>query len=382
MRRLTPLAITLVLVAGFATTHAAMAKTTTHTAAKAKKKRKAKPVNPNFRKAIWGPTTINGKSAFPTYKDLGVGIYEYPLPWWAVAKTKPADPTNPADPAYKWPASLDFAISEAQKYGMRVLVRVSGSPKWANGGKAPAYTPNDANDLATFMATASKRYPYVTYWDVWEETTRNGSFLPLVPETRGQPLNAAQADAPHRYAVMLDAAYGALKAVDPKDVVVGGNSFVSGDISPKNFIANLRLPDGRPPRMDMYAHNPFSGRRPKLSKPPLPSGFADMSDLDTLAGWIDQNLQRGTHKIPIFVTEFTLPTDHPNYLFNFYVSRQTQSDWTTAALQLARNYPRVAALGWWTALDDKPNKRGDEGAFGLLDYQGNPKPAYLAFKRG
>src|SRR3954451_1307535 len=33
------------------------------------------------KKAIWGPVTLNGKSQFPIYHDLGAGIYEYTLRW-------------------------------------------------------------------------------------------------------------------------------------------------------------------------------------------------------------------------------------------------------------------------------------------------------------
>ena len=61
-----------------------------------------------------------------------------------------------------------------------------------------------------------------------------------------------------------------------------------GDVSALNWMKTIRLPNGRPPRMDMYGHNPFSARRPLFGRPPLGHGFADFSDLPILARWIDR----------------------------------------------------------------------------------------------
>src|SRR5215216_1091814 len=36
---------------------------------------------PSRKKAIWGPVTVNGKSQFPIYHDLGAGIYQIQLSW-------------------------------------------------------------------------------------------------------------------------------------------------------------------------------------------------------------------------------------------------------------------------------------------------------------
>src|SRR5215207_11088083 len=79
---------------------------------------------PSIKKAIWGPAKVDGRSQFPIYRDLGVGIYQTALPWNTVAPTRPAGPTDPADPAYRWPADLDFIVREARRYGIRVAVQL------------------------------------------------------------------------------------------------------------------------------------------------------------------------------------------------------------------------------------------------------------------
>ena len=87
-----------------------------------------------LQKGFWGPTEIDGVSQFPVYEELGVTIFQMQLPWAAVAPTRPADPRNPADPAYRWPAEIDRAIAEARSHGMSVLLMPIGAPPWANGG--------------------------------------------------------------------------------------------------------------------------------------------------------------------------------------------------------------------------------------------------------
>src|SRR4051794_24675393 len=86
---------------------------------------------PSPKKAIWGPVERNGKSQFPIYKKLGVGVYEMFLPWDVVAKHRPKSPRNPADPAYAWPADVDQAVAQARRHHIRVLLEVMGTPHWA-----------------------------------------------------------------------------------------------------------------------------------------------------------------------------------------------------------------------------------------------------------
>ena len=330
---------------------------------------------------MWGPIQLNGVSQFPLYKELGVGILQVDLSWSNTApSSRPLNPTDHNDPAYDWDEQLDFAIAEGRRYGIAIALKVQGTPQWANAGRPPNWAPDDPADFANFLAAAARRYPGVGHWLVWGEPTRADNWMPLVPERRGRRLNAAQREAPRRYALLLDAAYGALKSVDRGDLVIGGNSFTTGDISPLNWIRYMRLPNGRPPRMDLYGHNPFTARRPDLRKRPLGRGFADFSDLDTLAGWLDRYQRRGRRK-RLFLSEFTLPTDHANLEFNFWVSRRTQASWLGAGLRITKRWPRIYTLGWHTLYDDPPNAAGNETRRGLIDHQGRRKPAYYVYRR-
>jgi hypothetical protein len=338
---------------------------------------------PSSKKAIWGPTRVDGVSQFPIYQDLGVGIYQLGLNWSDIAAQRPQNPTDPADPAYDWPEYADFALSEAPRYGMQVSLMVSFAPSWANGGKSKNWAPKRRQYYADFMTAAARRYPQVKLWMVWGEPSRRSQFMPLARDVkRTKRLTRAQARGPRIYARILDAAYAALKGVDPANVVIGGNTFTTGDISPYKFIRAMKLPNGKPPRLDLYGHNPFTARKPNLRKPPLRDGFADFSDLDTLAGWVDRAYRPLRKRPRLFLSEFFLPTDHQNHEFNFYVSQQTQASWLKAALRIARRTRRIYTLGWFSLYDDPPRPGGDEVNRGLIDIRGRRKPAYYAYRDG
>jgi hypothetical protein len=339
---------------------------------------------PSRKKSIWGPATVDGRSQFPIYRDLGVGIWQNGLSWSSVAPSRPAHPRDPLDPAYQWPLELDDAIAQGRRVGIQTSLLVSQAPRWASGHRDPRWAPRKPGDFADFVYAASARYPSVRHWMIWGEPTRAFNFMPLIHEMRDRPLTRRMKKAPHLYARILDSAYGALKSRSRRNIVIGGNSFTTGDISSLNWIRNLRLPNGKPPRLDLYGHNPFSNRRPLMNRPPLGHGFADFSDLDLLARWVDRWLARprGKARINLFLSELFWPTDHANHEFNFHVTRQAAALWLSDALKTTRRWSRIYTLGWFSLYDDPPNAQGDEVNRGLLTFRGKKKPAYFAYKRG
>jgi hypothetical protein len=326
-----------------------------------------------LNKAIWGPSRVDGRSQFPVYRSLGARIWQTHMDWSQVAPRRPGQPANPSDPGYQWPADLDFGVREGRRYGVRVALQVLYAPSWANGGRSREWAP-DPRAFARFLTAAARRYPSVRYWMIWGEPSRAANF---------KPLPRFEATGPRRYARLLDAAYGALKRVNRRNMVIGGNTFTTGDVAPRQFIKSMRLRNGRRPRMDLYGHNPFTRRSPNLDRGPLGYGFADFSDLDTLGRWLDRFFGRpGGRPIRIFVSEFTVPTDHPNYAFNFHTSRSVQARWLGKALRISRRYRRIHTFGWYQLYDQPPNGQGSEVNWGLLDWEGRPKPAFKVFKRG
>jgi hypothetical protein len=329
-------------------------------------------------KAIWGPAVHGGRSLFPTYRELGVKIYEDRLTWDTIATRRPRNPRSPNDPAYVWPAEVTTAVAEAERYHINVALQIIGAPTWANGGKPWNWAPLHPQDYANFAIAASRRYPSVHLWMIWGEPSRRPDFEPLVPAKPFAKLDTAQRVAPHLYARILDAAYGALKSVNRANIVIGGMTYTTGDISTQQWIENLRLPDGRPPRLDMYGHNPFTFlRKPSLVNPPSPEQEIDFSDLGRLSALIDRYLGRPGNPDPkLFLSEWTIPTA-PDEEFDYYLTPEAQAQWITAGLQVADELPSVYAVGWIHLYDEPPLSYG-----GLIETDGTRKPGFFAWKDG
>jgi hypothetical protein len=331
-------------------------------------------------KGFWGPAEVNGVSQFPIYRSLGVTLYQTSLPWESIAPTRPANPTDPNDPAYRWPATMDAVINEARAHKMRVLLMLITSPPWANGGKGPMFAPSP-KAYAQFATAAARRYPAVRQWMVWGEPSRSANFKPLVPQRIGRPLTARQAAAPRRYARILDAAYGALKGVRRGNVVIGGNTFTAGDIRPAKWVQHMRLPNGKRPRLDVYGHNPFTLRTPNLRNPPGAGETVDFSDLGRFQKVVSRAFgRRGrtTRRVPLFLSEFSVPTALDSE-FNFYTTRAKQAEFITKGFRIARQL-KVYGLGWVHLYDEGPDDIGIRG--GLIDVNGKRKPGFAAFRAG
>jgi hypothetical protein len=222
-----------------------------------------------FQKAMWGPVTRNGINQFPLYRRLGVGIYETSLNWAQVAPRHPLNGGNPRDPAYRWPASMAQAIQQAHRYHLQVLIQLVFTPRWANHGQAENVPPTTPAIYGNFAQAAARKYPGVHLWMIWGEPTCTPNFSLTKTVPPGQPLTAAEKAAPHLYARLVDCAYGSLKAVSRQNLVIAGSTYSSGNIDTEQWIENMRLPSGKPPRMDMYAHNPFSVENPDFSRSPV-----------------------------------------------------------------------------------------------------------------
>jgi hypothetical protein len=84
----------------------------------------------------------------------------------------------------------------------------------------------------------------------------------------------------------------------------------------------------------------------------------------------------------LFLSEYSLPTDHPNWEFNFYVGRKTQAKWLKKALRITRSYKRIYTFGYLGLYDDEKRASNDQVERGLLTRDGKRKPAYRAFRAG
>ncbi len=323
-------------------------------------------------KAIWGPAgDVPGHGpAFDLYRRLGVDTVQFGLDFAQTAPVEPVNPRSPDDPAYRWPAVIDQAVAEGSRTGIQVALLVSGAPGWSNGGRSPIWRPRP-RAFADFLVAASRRYPTVRRWMVWGEPSRFAAFR---PNKRGSSVG------PRAYAKLLEASYGALKEASARNIVIGGMTFTGSggaDMPPRQWLSRMRLPNGRPPRLDWYGHNPFSTRFPDLSDDPIPGGFRDISDIDLLSREVARVYPRRRPKL--WLSEYVIQSDHGSTEFDVFVSKKGQAQWLTGAYRAANSLASVAGLGWLSLLDAPESKLSTN--YGLLTADGTRKPSFAAFLR-
>ena len=138
---------------------------------------------PTLRKAIWGPARVGAVAQFPIYKDLGARIWHSALQWSAWhRRARRIRPTRGIRPTSGRPASTTRCRRPVAP-GYESAAADGHAPlgqRWP-GDQLGSHT---RQDLADFAAAASRRYPYVRYWVVWGEPTRQPNFMPLRPRRR------------------------------------------------------------------------------------------------------------------------------------------------------------------------------------------------------
>ena len=142
----------------------------------------------------------NPDIVFPMLKQLRSQLLRINLQWGgpnAVARRRPARPTDPEDPAYNW-AEYDRTVNYAQQYGHKVVFAIIGTPPWANKNKGLNVAPTNPLDLQRFAAAAATRYsgtyeapdgrilPPVRRWLAWNEPNNPAFLRPQYKKVNGK----------------------------------------------------------------------------------------------------------------------------------------------------------------------------------------------------
>jgi hypothetical protein len=306
-----------------------------------------------------------------------------------VARKKPANPLNPADPAYNWD-NYDRVVLNAKKYKIQVLFSIYGTPRWAQtGSKGLNRAPAKMILLRSFARAAAKRYsgsfkrsdgtvlPAVRKWLAWNEPNNPHFLKPqwLKVGTRKYIPVAART-----YASICSAVWSGIHSTHLKgEVVACGSTDSYGNdaprlarpsISPTRFLREVKHYGLR--HFDVWAHHPYY-RKPSQS-PTTPPGPHTV----TLAniGVLTKLLSQLYGPKPLWITEYGYQTKPPDPLFG--VSWVKQARYLTKAYAIARRNPRITMMLWFL-LRDEPRLSGWQS--GLFTAGGKRKPAYYAFAR-
>ena len=346
----------------------------------------------------------NPEKTFPLLRQLRVEVVRVTMRWGGkpglsvAGRSRPAKPTDPADPAYSW-AVYDRIVTEAAKYKIKVLFSILGTPGWANGGKRWNTAPKKALDLQRFALAAANRYsgtyeppapkvqqagrvqqtalPAVRLWLAWNEPN-NPVFL--TPQFRKVGKNRYVVQSPRDYATICNAVYAGVHATKlaGEKVACGatgprGNNNAHNlrpSLSPLVFLENLKRSGLR--TFDAYAHHPYY-THPKEGPTTKPR-----KRTVTLAniGVLIKELTRFYGRKPLWITEYGFQTRPPDRLFG--VSYSEQASYLKKAFAIARKNPRIEMMIWFL-LRDEPGTAGWQSGFFTVSWK--KKPSFAAFQR-
>jgi hypothetical protein len=321
--------------------------------------------------------------SFERTRGAGASFVRLVLNWPAVAPdSQPAswDPTDPADPHYDW-SFIDTGVTEAARAGLNPVLLVDGAPTWAQRCTSPPglqlteMCDPDPAALAAFATAAARRYsgsfgglPRVQYWGAVNEPNLTLFFYPQF-DTAGKGLSAGL------YRDLVNSFYGAIKAVDPADLVIAGGlgptELKGYNIGPMRFTRELLCMKGttkpKPAKgcagavhFDIFDIHPYSTGGPTHQGQPNDVQIGDLPRLQTLLKAADKagHIQGQFKRTPLWITEFSWDSNPPDP-GGLPMSILTQ--WTAEAMHEA--WAAGVTRFFWYSLRDEPLGSGGAGSF-------------------
>lgn len=304
------------------------------------------------------------------------------------------DIEDPDQKIFGW-EELDRVVDTVNAYGRKLLVNVVRSPTAYNATNG---LPDDPATLGRFMELMAQRYgSKIQAYEVWNEpnlAVENGGNI--VPEDVGH------------YVEILKEAYTRIKAVSPDAIVLAAASSSSGVTDP-----NIALSDEEFYRL-MYSYNGGEVRDYFDVQAIHPGGAANPPDtlwpdnpsfiegctpapdrcwnddethyfrhIENVRAWMEQY---GMADKETWITEYgwATPNNSPGYEFGNFVSREQQAEYISAAMRRTyEQYPFVGNIFLWNInfavlWGEEGNPDHEQAAFGILNPDWSPRPAYLA----
>jgi hypothetical protein len=299
--------------------------------------------------------------------------------WPKVAPTRPAQPTDSFDPAYKF-GDVDEFIRNAQLRGIEVIITLWGTPSWANGGQKPQAMPRRVADFQNFARAVASRYsgrfagyPFVRFYTIWNESNL-ATFLVPQFDAKGRIVS------PRNYAKLAKAGIAGIRAGNSRGLVAIGETSSHGldkkkpgttdTVAPATFMKGVAAAWGKV-KFDAWAQHPYPF--PVNQKPTQLVRYPNVTlkSFPRFEKDLDAAFKR--KNIPIWITEYgneTRPGEPKG------VTEAQQAAYIPQAIAMARQDKRVQMFVWFVMQDSQ----GSLWQSGI--YRGNaaPKRAQPRFK--
>lgn len=328
-------------------------------------------VNPDARVGIAAgsnlPSLTPGAlaSEIAGIKALNATWVRYDIQWNTV---------EPSPGQFYW-SDYDRVVQAISASGLHSIVIIDYTPSWAaiSGCSGFACEPNSASSYGQFAASVASRYaPYgIDDWEIWNEPNNAGYFAP-------------RAD-PAGYTAMLASASTAIRQIEPSAIILTGGlapeSTDGTNMSPPDFLSAVYASGGRP-YFNVVADHPYTFP----VTPTYPNSADAWGQMSQMHAIMAANGDAGKQ---IWITEFGSPTGGPGAtaLTNSYgygawhVSEALQAETVSDFFSDSRSLPWVGLVFWYSYQDAGYTSDTNENFFGLLRYDGSPKPAYYVFQQ-
>lgn len=261
----------------------------------------------------------------------------------------------------RWYVDLaDHVVNQARARGLKVLVTIWRTPRWANDGAGVYRPPTHAGDFGDFAAWAAKHFEgRVAAWEIWNEPNHPSYF------------KGSAAD----YMPLLRSAYRNIKRVSPgAEVVLGAPVYNDTDWLKKIY------EKGGADYFDIMATHPYQGRG---DAPPEYPGDGEVWWLTHVEAVRDLMKRYGDADKDVWFTEFGWSA-HDNWSgipdWMRGVTKEQQADYLIRTLNfVGLNYPYVTNVFWYGERNQSTGEIHLD-RYGLLKRDLSAKPVYRALK--
>ncbi|NLD43411.1 MAG: hypothetical protein GX657_07950 [Chloroflexi bacterium] len=297
---------------------------------------------------------------------------------WEVSWKAIVGDTRTVPPVYTWYTDAD--LERARQLGLNPIVTFVTNPEWASerSGSGIPYLNGPIRedclaDFAAMVAAMARRYPWITYYEFFNEPDNAG----VLQAEAGGPYWGPYGD---RYAAMLAKVYPALKAANPRaKVVLGGLAYdaFSGEDGRdpdegfnRQFLTDV-LAHGGGQSFDVFNFHYYPAFAPSWEE------SAEGRDLVAKVNHLRQVLaDHGCADKPFFCTEVGAPSG-PTPFYDPAPTQESQARYVTqvAARAVAA---RLDAMIWFAWKDFTDNAMYEH--YGLVTSTRVEKSSVLAFR--
>ena len=318
--------------------------------------------------------------AYQLIKDAGFTWVKQQVAWKYIE--------IPQKGSFDW-AELDRVVNSAHASGLNVLLSVVKTPDWALAPGVDHGPPADPTDFADFMRTLATRYRgKVQAYELWNEANLAVEWKPVRPGP---------------FVELLKEAYAALKLADPNAVAILGALTPTGYNDPNVAIDDavylrqlVAYNNGEVANyFDVLGVHPGGYNHPPTDTPQnitrnQSGGFGSDRDKHpsfffTRYAELHNILAAAGISKDVWFTEFGWASSNqpaPGYEYALQNSDQDQADYLVSSFNhVKQRHPYVGVMIVWNLNFRVTQLKSNETwAFGILNSDWSPRPAYTALK--